>query len=244
MLLAIDTATHYLGLALYDGAMVIGEQTWRTGNRQNTLLAPSIKTLLDVCDVAMHDLSAVAVAIGPGSYTGLRIGVALAKGMAAMRNLPLIGVSTLDILAVAHHVPDMQTHLLTVVPAGRGRIITATYQPENQPENDNAQATIQSARWQMDAEPSISQWQPVLAHLHDQLRADATRRYLITGEISESGREAIAAVADDRLSMSDGAQRLRRAGYLAQEAWRRLKDGTTASFTPAKLLPVYLKTDN
>src|SRR5690606_20526166 len=99
MLLAIDTATRSLSLALHDGDTVIAEQMWRTGNRHNALLAPAIQQMMDVCDVTMQDITAIAVTTGPGSYTGLRIGVAFAKGLAAVNNLPLIGVSTLDMLA-------------------------------------------------------------------------------------------------------------------------------------------------
>ncbi|MEO1286376.1 MAG: tRNA (adenosine(37)-N6)-threonylcarbamoyltransferase complex dimerization subunit type 1 TsaB, partial [Chloroflexota bacterium] len=127
MLIAIDTATKYLGLALYDNQQLIAEQLWRTGNKHNLILAPSIQQMLDTCDVSPSDLTMVAVANGPGSYTGLRIGVALAKGLATVNQLPLIGISTLDIIAIGQHFSNTRHRLLAILPAGRGRIIAGEY---------------------------------------------------------------------------------------------------------------------
>ena len=83
MLLAIDTATQILSLALHDGDTLIGESTLRAGRQHSALLAPLIERTLAQTGVGRNDLAALAVAVGPGSYTGVRIGVALAKGMAA-----------------------------------------------------------------------------------------------------------------------------------------------------------------
>jgi tRNA threonylcarbamoyladenosine biosynthesis protein TsaB len=101
MILAIDTATDWVGLALHDGSSVLAEFGWRSRRTQTIELAPAVAQLWARTGVSAGDLSAIAVAIGPGSYTGLRVGLALAKGMALGQNLPLIGVPTLDIVAAA-----------------------------------------------------------------------------------------------------------------------------------------------
>jgi tRNA threonylcarbamoyladenosine biosynthesis protein TsaB len=222
MLLAIDTATRILALALHDGEMLVGEQMWHTANRHNTLLAPSVQQMLDVCDVAMDDLTAIAVTMGPGSYTGLRIGVAFAKGIAAAKNLPLIGVSTLDMIAAGQVFQNTSHRLLTIIPAGRSRIIAGEYRAKK-------------GRWEAIREAEISTW--------DELLAKCEGSYYVAGEVDEKGREALTVAQENGLSviLVDAARRSRRAGFLAQEAWQRYHAGEAEDFSPAKLVPIYLK---
>ncbi len=89
MLLALDTSTHTVGVALYDGVSVLGEAIWTSRDYHTVELAPKAAEILDQCGVEAADLTVVAVAIGPGSFTGLRIGLALAKGLALVHRLPL-----------------------------------------------------------------------------------------------------------------------------------------------------------
>src|SRR5579871_1377162 len=124
-LLALDTATQYISIALHDGQQVLGEQTWMSENHHTVELAPAVRKLLEQANLTASQLTALAVSLGPGSYTGLRIGVALAKGMAAAHHLPLVGISTLDILASEQ--PQTPGALILVLPAGRGRVVTARY---------------------------------------------------------------------------------------------------------------------
>src|SRR5512146_2506000 len=98
MLLAVDTSTAQVGLALYDGSQVISEYAWRSSQRHTVELAPAIFELLNRCGLTMEDIHALGVALGPGSFTSLRVGLSLAKGFAFARHLPLIGIPTLDVL--------------------------------------------------------------------------------------------------------------------------------------------------
>lgn len=221
MLLAIDTATRYMSIALHDGRTLLGEQTFFTANRHNTLLATSIQQMLTVCGASTEDLSLLAVATGPGSYTGLRIGIALAKGMAAAQQLPLVGIGTLDILAAAHTFQNTRSKLLAVVQAGRGRVIAGEYR-------------VKKGRWQAEAEPFSATW--------DELLASLDGSYILTGEIDERGHAAIEAAreAGASLTLAAAAERMRRGGYLAQEAWRRYEAGKPEDFDAALVLPVYV----
>ena len=119
MLLAVDTSTAQVGLALYDGAQVIGEYAWRSSQRHTVELAPAISDLLTRCGVTMEDVRALGVALGPGSFTSLRVGLSLVKGLALSRHIPLIGIPTLDILAAAQ--PASKLPLVVAIQAGRGR---------------------------------------------------------------------------------------------------------------------------
>ena len=101
MLLAVDTSTLWIGLALYDESRVLAENIWHTENHHTIELVPSIENLLKRCKVSPADLQALAVATGPGSFTSLRISLAVVKGLALACHLPVVGIPSLDILAAA-----------------------------------------------------------------------------------------------------------------------------------------------
>ena len=125
MLLALDTATRQAGLALYDGQMVRAETTWQAGRYHTEWLAPAIHDALGRIRATVEDLSAVAVTVGPGSFTGLRVAMSLAKGIAAARELPIIGIETLDVTAYSH--VESGFALCATLAAGRGRHAYAFY---------------------------------------------------------------------------------------------------------------------
>ena len=102
MLLALDTSTQWIGLALYDGTQVFGEEIWQTHNHHTVEIAPAVQRLMGRCAVLPSALEGIGVALGPGSFTSLRIGLAVAKGMALALHLPVAGIPSLDVLAAAH----------------------------------------------------------------------------------------------------------------------------------------------
>jgi tRNA threonylcarbamoyladenosine biosynthesis protein TsaB len=224
MLLAIDTATRIMSLALHDGHNLLAEQTWHTANNHTAELAPTIWALLERCQTAIDDLTALAVCCGPGSFTGLRIGVALAKGIAAVRGLPLVGVSTLDILAAAQ--PYYQGNgLVIVVEAGRGRIITATYR-------------WRKGQWGHRGEPQLMTW--------DRLIESIDGPAYIAGDIDPDGQQAVEAAQAREVPVRvvPAAYRLRRAGFLAQQALDRLAENGPESYEAARLVPLYVQTQD
>ena len=99
MLLAVDTSTAQTGLALYDGANVIVEMMWQSHQHHTVELAPAFEELIKRAEVKISDIEALGVAIGPGSFTSLRVGLSFVKGLALARKLPVIGIPSLDILA-------------------------------------------------------------------------------------------------------------------------------------------------
>ncbi len=101
MLLALDTATQRASIALHDGSTLRAECTWEAANQHTVTLLPHIVQLLANSGLTADDITAVGVCIGPGSYTGVRIGVSVAKGLASSRKLPLVGITTLDVLVAA-----------------------------------------------------------------------------------------------------------------------------------------------
>ena len=125
MLLAVDTSTTQIGLALYEGAQVISEYAWRSGHRHTVELAPATAELLARCGLSMEGVQALGVALGPGSFTSLRVGLAFVKGLAIARHIPLMGIPTLDILA--HAQPVSKLPLAVAIQAGRGRFALGWY---------------------------------------------------------------------------------------------------------------------
>lgn len=95
LILSIETATTVCSVALYNGGTLLGSQSLFIDKSHSGLLAPSIETLMRYCGYQFDDLQAVAVSEGPGSYTGLRIGLSGAKGLCYALNIPLIAVNTL-----------------------------------------------------------------------------------------------------------------------------------------------------
>lgn len=217
MLLAIDSATYKIGIALYNGVEVLHEAVWQSVNRHSVELSPAIEQALQRGGYTIKDVEAIGLAIGPGSYTGLRIGAAVAKGLALARHLPLVGVSTFDILAAAIPLaPDKR--LAVVLSAGRGRLAVGWYQ-------------ALGGAWQQNGEPSL-----VTADGLSDLLSQPT---VVGGELDESVRKLLGRKCVN-VSLASPAHSLRRPAFLAELAWARWQAGQTDD--PAKLAPVYLQT--
>ncbi len=105
LILSIETATKACSVALHKNGALLGLQELLLEKSHSTHLAVMIEQLLSSCQVAKGDLEAIAVSKGPGSYTGLRIGVATAKGLCYALDKPLIGVNTL--VAMAHQMAEI-----------------------------------------------------------------------------------------------------------------------------------------
>jgi len=116
MLLAIDTSTHYASVALHDGERLLAEHTWLAKQDHTRTLLPAIQHLLAASGTELGSLQAVAVALGPGSFNGLRVGLSTAKGLAIASQLALVGVPTLELIAIEYGLCEPTMN------AGRGRI--------------------------------------------------------------------------------------------------------------------------
>ncbi|WP_223703366.1 tRNA (adenosine(37)-N6)-threonylcarbamoyltransferase complex dimerization subunit type 1 TsaB [Sutcliffiella deserti] len=128
--LAIDTSTYVLGVAIVEEGKVIGELVTNLQKNHSVRAMPAIEQLLRDCEVQPNELTHIVVGKGPGSYTGVRIGVTLAKTLAWALNLPLAGVSSLELLAAnGRYFPGS---VCSIVDARRGQVYTGLYKWENQ----------------------------------------------------------------------------------------------------------------
>ena len=213
--LAIDTATSYAGLALFDGQSVLAELTWLAPQSHTTTLMPNLIRMLDQQGLTVAHLTGLAVALGPGSFTGLRIGLAVAKGLALARDLPLVGIPTLDVVAQAYLTQPLPLYALLA--AGRGRFCVARYQRTE-------------AGWQRVGDYRVVEL--------DELGRDVEEPTLFCGELNGEIEQTIRTRLGDRAVIAPPAAWLRRPGYLAQLGWERLARGEQDD--PAALSPIYL----
>jgi tRNA threonylcarbamoyladenosine biosynthesis protein TsaB len=217
LLLAIDTATRVTGLALYDQAGLHLEQTWLTGDNHTVELMPYIVRACEQLGLAPEALQAVAVSLGPGSFTGLRVGLSVAKGLALALDIPVLGVPTLDAIAYAHCREVLP--VCAVVPAGRGRWCTAMYRAQG------------ASGWQRSSDYAL-----VSA---DDLRASLQEPTFVCGELDPHLVEALRTGAAEWAVIASPALSMRRAGYLAELAWQRFSAGERDELS--SLTPIYLQ---
>ena len=142
--LALATATPQVGVALGSAAGLTGEVTVRQGRRHGEVLAPAIESLLKLTATSLRDVERVAVDIGPGLFTGLRVGVATAKALGSALEIPVVTCSSLDALAYPHR--DSGCRVVSVVDARRGEVFWAWYDPAGGAGADAGQVQSGEAR--------------------------------------------------------------------------------------------------
>ncbi len=125
IILGIETATAQVGCALGGFEGVFASFHASKGRRHAETLVPAIKFVCESAQVALDEVSVVAVDIGPGLFTGLRVGIATAKSMASALRVPVIGLSSLDLLA--HQVRHTPRLIVPVIDGKRGEVFSATY---------------------------------------------------------------------------------------------------------------------
>ena len=125
LLLAFETSAKSASVALFEGQQLLGEQYQNTGLTHSQTLLVMAQELLTQCGKNPGEVDAVAVANGPGSFTGVRIGVAAAKGFAWGREIPLYGVSTLEAMALGLGIH--QGYVCPVMDARRSQVYNALY---------------------------------------------------------------------------------------------------------------------
>lgn len=140
-LLLLETATTNCSVAIaLDGEILCckesNEEQFRHSDHLHHFIAETMKT----CELSFSDLSAVAVSMGPGSYTGLRIGVSTAKGISYAQDIPLIAVNTLEVLASAYQ-PQKGDLLLPMIDARRMEVFLMVLDDKHQPTHPTS-ATI------------------------------------------------------------------------------------------------------
>lgn len=214
MNLAIDTSTEQASVAVYDGRTVRGEVSWYAERNHSRHLTRAIESLLALTTTDTGDLRAVVVATGPGSFSGVRVGVSEAKGLAMALDIPLVGINTLDL--IASQCRTAAPRAWCTISAGRNDLAAARY------------ALVESG--------ARRETEYVLLSI-DQLRERLEPPVHIAGP----GASEVAADLSHRsgISFERGADRIRRAGFLAELGERYLNAGGKDQLF--ELEPLYLR---
>lgn len=215
MELSIDTSTGWGGVAVSQEGKLVSEIIWKPGQNHTVELYPNISRLLEAAHTDMKSLTAVFVAIGPGSFNGLRAGISAAKGLAFSLGIPLKGISTLEIEAY-----PFAFSALPVCPihdAGRGEIATALYQLKES--------------WQRLREEHLT--------TIDRLPEETTEKTVFCGELPAAAADSIKSMLGDRAVIPGVETLLRRPAMLASLGWQYLQ--ARGADNLSTLQPIYLR---
>ncbi len=215
MLLAIDTATRLAGIALYDENGLHAEQMWRTHDNHTVELMPYVVRACQQQGLCPASLRAVAVSLGPGSFTGMRVGLSVAKGLALALRIPLLGVPSLD--ATVHAFAQARQPVCAILPAGRRRWVTALY-------------FTAADGWRRRSAYALVNESELLESIREPT--------VICGEFDTHLAQVLHAGAPGLAILASPALAPRRAGYLAELAWKRFEAGEQDDL--ASLSPIYL----
>lgn len=214
MELSIDTASEVASVALSVEGRLEAEVTWRCRRNHTVELLPTIEQMLARASVEKSDISAVFACTGPGMYTGLRVGISTAQGLARALGAPAVGVGRLELDAYPHTAfPGV---IVAVHRAGRGDLAWASYMV---------------APWREVSAPRLSK--------PEELGAALREPSLLVGEVDEDLADRVRAAASVEVSVAPPSALIRRAATLAELGFARLADGAPGD--PALVLPVYLR---
>lgn len=145
-ILAIDTAASFCAACVWDQVRgELGREVLDLGKGHAERLMAVIETALEKAGSAYADLNAIAVSVGPGSFTGVRVGVATARGLALALKIPAVGVTTLEALAEEARANTPTKPVISRIEAGRGQVYVAGFSGEGAPDFGPAALSIDEA---------------------------------------------------------------------------------------------------
>jgi tRNA threonylcarbamoyladenosine biosynthesis protein TsaB len=201
-LLAIDTSNWPLGVAVIEEGKLIGEMNTHLARNHSLRLMPAIEELFEQIDIQPNQLDGIAVAQGPGSYTGIRIGVTTAKTLAWSLNLPLLGISSLQV--IAQNRVDFQGKIIPLFDARRGQAYRGIYSFDVQ-----HQIAVALAEDQLQ----------LITEFLEELK-ETEGRLLFIGEGSRQHFDQIHQSLGDRAVLAREIDHPPRASQLAYTAWK------------------------
>jgi tRNA threonylcarbamoyladenosine biosynthesis protein TsaB len=240
LLLALDTSTRQASLALCSEDKLLGEYTWHVGNNHSVELLERIQRLFAECARTMADIDGVAVATGPGSFNGLRVALSTAKALAFALTKPLVGVSTLDMIAAQQR--RWSGPICALLEAGRSELYAACYLSEEV----SSERGVVSFSLRRLSDYLLLNPQQLATYLQEQASnwvgtpgERALPPFLFCGEMSEESRQVLYAQLSDQCYFSNGLQAARQASVLAMLALQHLLDDQVSD--PLLLEPLYVR---
>ncbi len=241
LLLALDTSNRRASIALCSEDDVYGEYTWHINNNHSVELLERIQRLLLECDISMPELDGIAVATGPGSFNGVRVALATAKTLAFTLQKPLLGISTLDVIAAQQ---QQSPHVLcAVMEAGRSELYAACYRATPHITNQRSERRVLSQL----GDYGVFSPKHLAEFVQEQARNSVNlvdREYreskiLFCGEISSEAQQALYEQLPEQSLFVNNALSTRHASVLATLAFQRWQEGEVDD--PLLLEPLYLR---
>lgn len=214
-ILIVDTATNLFSMAIAENKTVLATCGGDAGPATSAGIPVKIATLLADCRLAIDDLDAFAVTVGPGAFTGLRVGLALVKGMAYATGKPVIPLSSLELLALNGR--DSTVPVCPLYDARKGEVYSSLYSFVN----------------------GLTPLRPEMAISPESLLAELEGPVLFLGDGAVRYRELIVERLGERAAFAAGAMNRPDAAVAAPLVQDRLHSGATLS--PFELLPRYLR---
>lgn len=216
MLLAIDTSSVYASVALFDEGGLVAEETWQARRRHDDHLFPAIERLLLVTARTPSAITRVAVAIGPGSFTGVRVGIAAAQGIARASSAALVGVPTCDV--AAHPFASSGRRVCVLIDAGRGEHYSAMYR-------------MRRGSW--------GRTSGIRTGTLAEIARTTALETIFAGDVSAAAAAELRERLGRRAVVPTASALVRRAGHLAEIGWARAEAGE--ALAPDALEPVYVR---
>ncbi|HHV63681.1 MAG TPA: tRNA (adenosine(37)-N6)-threonylcarbamoyltransferase complex dimerization subunit type 1 TsaB [Peptococcaceae bacterium] len=217
--LTIDTTTKITALSLAENGKLVSEGFLHTGKTHSERLIPMLDQLLNAADWKLEELDFIGVVRGPGSFTGIRIGMATALGLAQVLNIPLVGITSLDTLAWAGKNRPEET--VVILDARKNEYYYARY------------------RWQ-EKKILIAGPQAITpANLLQELRV-AKQRYFFVGDAVPGAQEFLMRELGDQAIIPAEYEYLPRGAYATCETWEKWLEGEVSPSTHL-LEPFYIR---
>ncbi|HEX7065406.1 MAG TPA: tRNA (adenosine(37)-N6)-threonylcarbamoyltransferase complex dimerization subunit type 1 TsaB [Bacillales bacterium] len=214
-ILAIDTSNQVMGVAVSDGQVILGEMITNMKKNHSVRVMPAVQLLLREVRLKPKDLDRIAVAHGPGSYTGVRIGVTIAKTMAWSLGIPVVGISSLEVLA--QNGRRFDGLVSPIFDARRGQVYTGLYGSDNDSFHNMKKDRI----------VLLTDWLEELKTTEEAI--------LFLGQDLEKHEQPIMETLDSQASLAQTGEQNPRPGALALLAARRNPARSVHSFTPEYL---------
>ena len=216
MYIAIDTSTDTASLALVKDGQMLAELTWRCGQDHTVHLLPNLEHLVNQAKFSLKSASGIIVAIGPGSYNGLRVGLSTAKGLAFSLGIPIVGISTLEVEAYQHSETGLP--VCPIFNAGRGEIAAATYQKSD-------------GVWSQLAPEQITTLEALCAQINT--------KTVFCGQLTPALVSQLQEKLKQNAVIISSVSSWRRASFLAELGLKRFQTGDYDN--PVTLQPLYLR---
>lgn len=239
LVLALDTSTHQASIALCTEETLPGEYTWDIGNNHSVELLQHVQEIVAACGKTLPEIDALAVATGPGSFNGTRVAVAAAKAFAFALGKPIVGVSTLDVIAAQQ---QWNGPICAVLEAGRSEVYAACYLNERVYDVDGEMSgrLLRLGDYMLLSPQQLDQY--VREHIGEWVGVPGERTLppvLFCGEMSRDSRRTLRELLPELSVFLSSLETTRRASTLARLARQRLKQGD--SDDPLVLEPYYIR---